>query len=210
MELTNSFTIPLPPNQAWPLLLDVQRVAPCVPGAELTRMVDEQTFEGRTTVKVGPIKLAFDGTASLVDVDHAGHTARLVAQGSDTKGRGGAQAEARFVLEPDVGGSRVTVTTLLNMSGAVAQYGRASGLMQEIANQIVSQFAANLAAMLSAQRVPLAAGGSLEEVNRGGQTDMASASPAEPVASKPISAFALLTASIRGVLRRWLGRGGAR
>jgi uncharacterized protein len=184
MDLSNSFVVPVTPDRAWPLLLDVERIAPCLPGATLTEMVDPRSFKGRATVKVGPVSLTFDGTAKLVDVDDAARTARLEARGSDAKGRGGAQADARFALVPEGDGTRVTVQTHLVMNGAVAQYGRASGLMQEVANQLVTQFAANLAAQL----------------------DHASeAAPPVPSANA-VSGLGLVGASLRAIIARWFRR----
>lgn len=186
MDLTNTFVIPAPPDRAWPLLLDVERIAPCLPGATLTEMTDPRTFKGKATVKVGPVSLSFDGSARLVDVDDNARTARLEAKGNDSKGRGGAQAEAQFALVPEGTGTRVTVTTHLVMNGTVAQYGRASGLMQEIANQLVTQFAANLAAQLDSDPA-------------------ANAGKAAP-ASAPISGASLVGASLRAILFRWWQR----
>lgn len=191
MQLTNSFAIPVPPDRAWPLLLDVERIAPCLPGATLTEVIDPRSFKGKATVKVGPVSLSFDGAARLVDVDDAARTALLEAKGNDSKGRGGAQAEARFALTPEGTGTRVTVTTQLAMNGAVAQYGRASGLMQEIANQLVTQFAANLAAQL-------------ETAPAAGATPGPGATAPAPNA---ISGIGLLMASLRAIIGRWFGRG---
>jgi len=205
MDLINTFTIPLPPEKAWTLLLDVHRIAPCVPGSELSEVVDERTFRGRTKIKVGPVTLSFDGTARLVDVDDVARTATLVAQGADAKGRGGAQAEAHFALEPLGDGSQVTVRTQLAMSGAVAQYGRASGLMQEIASQIVSQFAANLSAQLASEKQDL----SVRRTERAGTASNVGdvEVPGEASPSKPISSLGLLSAALGALFRRWLSGG---
>lgn len=184
MDLTNTFVIPVTPDRAWPLLLDVERIAPCLPGATLTEVIGPHSFKGRATIKVGPVALAFDGTARLVDVDDAARTARLEARGNDSKGRGGAQAEARFALVPDGRGTRVTVQTHLVMNGAVAQYGRASGLMQEVANQLVTQFAANLAAQMD---------------------QAAEAEPSAPDANS-VSGLGLIGASLRAIIVRWFRR----
>lgn len=187
MNLTNTFLVPVSPDRAWPLLLDVERIAPCLPGATLTELIDPRSFKGRATVKVGPVALTFDGSAKLLDVDDVAHTARLEARGNDAKGRGGAQAEARFALVPEGNGTRVTVDTHLVMNGAVAQYGRASGLMQEVANQLVTQFAANLAAQLD--QVP----------------DAAASAPTAP-AVNTISGLGLIGASLRAIFGRWFRR----
>lgn len=196
MKLTNTFVVPVPPQRAWPLLLDVERIAPCLPGATLTELVDPRSFKGRATVKVGPVALTFDGSAKLLDVDDTARTARLEARGNDAKGRGGAQADAHFALVAEGGGTRVTVETQLVMNGAVAQYGRASGLMQEVANQLVTQFAANLAAQL--ETAPKDAAGAAD--GPAPQTRPA----ATPVNS--VSGLGLIGASLRAILMRWVRR----
>src|SRR3954465_13452500 len=100
MQFQSTFTVPLPPDEAWRVLMDVERIAPCMPGAELTEVVDKRNFKGRISVRLGPVALIFAGTVKLEDVDEATHTARIKAQGSDSKGRGGAQASSAFQLEP--------------------------------------------------------------------------------------------------------------
>lgn len=184
MQLENTFLVPAPPEKAWPLLLDVERIAPCLPGAILTEMIDPRSFKGRATVKVGPVSLTFEGSAKLVDVDDADRTARLEARGSDAKGRGGGHAEVRFELVPEGYGTRVTVNTHLVMNGAVAQYGRASGLMQEVANQLVTQFATNLAAQL----------------------DHVASGTAAVAPVNSISGLGLIGVSLRAIIARWVQR----
>jgi uncharacterized protein len=208
MQLTNRFAVPASPDRTWQRLLDVERIAPCVPGASLTEVVNDRTFKGKATVKVGPISLSFDGVAELVEVDHDTRTARLKARGADAKGRGGAEAEARFQVEPDGDGSQVTVLTDLALSGGVAQYGRASGLLQEVANQIVAQFARNLADDIAAGTAAEAAA---EAAANPAPADDPPAPP-RPAAPRPapannaVSGLSLITAAIRAILGRSLGR----
>ncbi|MGB0632726.1 MAG: SRPBCC family protein, partial [Alphaproteobacteria bacterium] len=111
MEFDNSFNVPLPPDQAWKTLMDIERIAPCMPGAELTEIVDDKTFKGKVSVRLGPVALTFQGTASFEDVDDAAHKATVQAQGADAKGRGGANANVGFHLEPSDGGSEVKIHT---------------------------------------------------------------------------------------------------
>lgn len=147
MQLENQFTVPAEPDAAWTILLDVPRIAPCMPGVELTEVVDEKHFKGNAKLRVGPVSLTFAGEAEIVEIDEAARTATVKGRGSDTKGRGAAEATVQFRLsEAEDGGSRVDITTDLNLSGSVAQYGRASGLIDAIAGQLVSDFAENLAA----------------------------------------------------------------
>lgn len=148
-EFDNSFDVPLPPAEAWPILSDIRRIAPCMPGAELTDVVDETTYQGRISVPLGPVTLAFAGTVKLAELDPVNHTARIKAQGADAKGRGGASGIASFRLEPAGGGSKVLVHTDLVLSGGAAQYGRSVGTIQATAAQIMARFADNLRAQLA-------------------------------------------------------------
>jgi hypothetical protein len=155
MEFDNSFDVPLSPAQAWAVLMDIRRIAPCMPGAQLTEVVDAQNFRGKIAVRLGPVALAFAGRGQFEDVDEANYSARVKAQGNDDKGRGAANATATFRIEPADIGSRVFIHTDLMLSGAVAQYGRGVGMIQATAAQIIGQFAGNLRAQL--ERQPAAA-----------------------------------------------------
>src|SRR5882724_8693468 len=155
MEFDNSFEVPLPPAEAWKVLLDIKRVAPCMPGAELTEVVGKDTYKGKIGVRLGPVALTFAGIVKFEEIDDAKHSARVKAQGTDAKGRGGANATASFRVEPVANGSKVLVHTDLALSGSVAQYGRGVGMIQATAAQIINQFATNLKAQLTT--VPAAA-----------------------------------------------------
>jgi carbon monoxide dehydrogenase subunit G len=178
VELDNSFEVPLRPAEAWPLLMDIRRIAPCMPGAEVTEVVDDQTYKGRIAVRLGPVALAFAGVVKFEELDSVNYEARVKAQGSDAKGRGAANATASFRLEPAGSGSKVLVHTDLVLSGAVAQYGRGVGIIQATAASIMTQFAANLKAQIG-DRSPITAPSALEPV-------------AQSPAARPISGFSLL------------------
>ena len=188
MEINNSFEVPLPPKDAWKTLMDIPRIAPCMPGAELTGVLDKDTYNGKVSVRLGPVALTFAGQVKFADIDEAGHKARVKAQGKDSKGRGGANANVDFRLEPSPLGTRVLVKTDLTLSGAVAQYGRASGMIQDVAQQLIGQFADNLKAQLAASQPPT---GDVPSTPR-------------PQA-KPISGFALIFAVLARALRRLFG-----
>jgi carbon monoxide dehydrogenase subunit G len=218
MQFSNSFEVPLPPAQAWAFLLDIQRIAPCMPGAELTEVVDESTYKGKVAVRLGPVALSFAGTAKFEDIDHAAHKARVKAQGSDVKGRGGASANVSFALEPVADGTKVLIDTDLNLSGSVAQYGRASGMIQSVASQIIGQFAAALRGEIAkSQATPVAERAASLETTASTAESPASNAPAPtaagaaapPPASKPISGFSLILRALwdwlRGALRRNAG-----
>jgi uncharacterized protein len=152
MEFTNTFHVPLPIEEAWTLMLDVPRILPCLPGARLTEVIGKNTYRGAVSVKLGPVKLAFEGQAELVRQDDVAHIAWLKGSGMDPKGRGSAQSEFSFALQPAGSGTDVTVTTRLQLMGAVAQYGRGSGMIAEVAGQILNQFEENLEEMLLEER----------------------------------------------------------
>ena len=144
MELENRFIVPLDRPGAMKVLTDVPRIAPCIPGASLTGMEDG-LYSGQANVRLGPVALSFKGTASITSIDNKSHTAQVKAQGSDKKGRGQAEATMTFALEElENGQTEVIVRTDVLLSGSIAQYGRASGLINVVAGQIVSQFSENL------------------------------------------------------------------
>jgi len=215
MEFDNSFEVPLPINDAWAVLMDIRRVAPCMPGAALTEVVDERTYKGRIGVRLGPVALTFAGTVKFEEIDDARRMARVAAQGSDSKGRGAASAVASFHLEPAGGGTKVLVHTNLTLSGAVAQYGRGVGIIQMTAAQIITQFANNLKAQLAKEDAATVAPPKSTEAP---PVSSALASPApapqstapaqqpKPPAAKPISGFALMAKLLWGFLRRLFRR----
>jgi carbon monoxide dehydrogenase subunit G len=160
--------------------MDIPRIAPCMPGAELTEIVDPQNYKGKIAVRLGPVALTFAGRVEFDQVDASSRTARVKAQGSDAKGRGGANAAATFRIEPSGSGSKVLIHTDLALSGAVAQYGRGVGMIEATAGQIVGQFATNLRAQLA--ETPPMPDGALPPAS----------SEIQPPAAKPISGLSLM------------------
>src|ERR1700684_3955198 len=130
MEFDNSFDVPLSPAQAWAVLMDIRRIAPCMPGAALTEIVDAQNFRGKIAVRLGPVALAFAGRVQFEDVDDANHSARVKAQGSDDKGRGSANATATFRIEPADIGSPGFIPTRPIVARPAAQYWRGGGVIK--------------------------------------------------------------------------------
>ena len=194
MEFDNSFEVPLPPADAWKVLLDIQRIAPCMPGAELTEVVGDNTYKGKIGVRLGPVALTFAGIVKFEEIDDAKHTARVSAQGTDAKGRGGANAASVFRLEPAGSGSKVLVHTNLTLSGAVAQYGRGVGIIQATATQIMNQFAKCLKDKL-VQEPPAASAAAATPAAAAPPATQSSPSivpPPAPPAAKPISGFTLM------------------
>jgi carbon monoxide dehydrogenase subunit G len=149
MEFDNTLEVPLPPAETWKVLLDIKRIATCIPGAELTEVVDENTYKGKVAVRLGPVALSLVGQANFEAIDHASHTARVKAQGSDPKGRGSTDSVIEFRLEPAGSGTKVLIHTNVKLSGAVAQYGRGSGMIQSFASQLIGQFGESLKAQIA-------------------------------------------------------------
>ncbi|MFI7385628.1 SRPBCC family protein [Streptomyces sp. NPDC049813] len=146
MQLDHSFTVPAAPDDAWRLFHDLARVAPCMPGAVLDTL-DGDAFTGRVKVKVGAVQMSYRGEGTVTR-DEAARTVRLALSGSETRGAGTASAVVTAELTGDPDGTRVRVRTDLDITGRPAQFGR--GIMTEVGDRIVGQFATRLAGLLSA------------------------------------------------------------
>lgn len=147
MKLENRFTVAVPVDEAWQVLLDVERVAPCMPGATLTR-IEGDHFEGTVKVKVGPINLTYGGKASFVSKDEAGHVVVIDGSGKQTRGTGTAKALITCRLVADGDSTQVEVDTDLNVTGKPAQFGR--GVLAEVSGKLVDRFAACLSEQILA------------------------------------------------------------
>jgi uncharacterized protein len=210
MEFDNSFEVPLPVDDTWNVLMDIRRIAPCMPGAELTDVVDARTYKGRIGVRLGPVALTFAGTVKFDEIDVTNRAARVAAQGNDAKGRGAANAIASFRLEPAGTGTKVLVHTNLTLSGAVAQYGRGVGIIQMTAAQIITQFANNLKTQLAKEDAATAALAPADAPPISPATSVPQLTlPTRQVslpAAKPISAFALIANVLWGFIKRLFAR----
>lgn len=183
IELDNSFTVPVPPEQAWDVLLDVERIAPCMPGASVTSISDDgNEIEGQVKVKLGPLSLAYKGTAKFTDKDQDNRTIAIEASGKETRGAGTASANVQASLKPgDAAGSTVvSIHTSLNVTGRPAQFGRS--LLPEVSGKLIAQFATNLEALISSGQ-PADAGETAAPETDGTAADSSGA--AAPVAAKP-------------------------
>jgi carbon monoxide dehydrogenase subunit G len=149
MELKHSFTVPVPLDRAWDVLLDVERVATCMPGASLDS-VDGDDIAGKIKVKVGPITQVYAGKAHFTERNREAHVVVLEASGRETRGSGTASATVRSELVPDGDQTEVTVLTNLNVTGKAAQFGR--GVLAEVSGKLVGIFADNMARMLAAEQ----------------------------------------------------------
>jgi carbon monoxide dehydrogenase subunit G len=139
MRLENTFDVPAPPERAWELLMDVPRVIPCMPGAELTETIDEATWKATISVKLGPMSFLFASDVRRTEADRDAWRATLDIVARELRGRGSGQATVTSSLQQTDEGTRVTIVTELTMVGAVAQYGR--GLVQPVSAQMVTSFA---------------------------------------------------------------------
>lgn len=141
MQLTNDFAVGVPADEAWRVLTDLERIAPCLPGAQLQE-VDGDDYIGTVKVKVGPITAHYAGKARFVERDESGRRAVLAADGRDKRGQGNASAKITATLTPAGDRTEVSVVTDLNVSGKVAQFGR--GVLAEVSAKLMDQFVANL------------------------------------------------------------------
>lgn len=183
MNLENSFEVTASQEAAWDLLMDVPRVIPCMPGAELVETVDESHWKARMRVKLGPISLSFLTDVTREEVDESGRRVVLAARAREERGRGAATATIESSLVSAEGRTRVTTSTDLALTGKAAQFGR--GLVQDVSAQLLESFADCLEQQLVTQPEGAAA-----------------AIAPEPAAPRPVSGLALGAAAMRNMLAR--------
>jgi carbon monoxide dehydrogenase subunit G len=211
--IENEFRATAPVEELWAFLLDVERIAPCMPGAELTETVDERTWKGRVSMKFGPVAMVFAGTVVLQDRDDTAHRVVLSARGTEQKGKGAANASVTSWLEPaGDGASVVKMRADISLTGAAAQLSR--GLMPEVSRKLTQQFADCLEQTLAASNVPAAAGPS-EGAAPAMPTEAVSPSPpaAEPPpAAKPVGGISLGLSAVWSIVKNFFRRlfGGSR
>jgi carbon monoxide dehydrogenase subunit G len=192
MKIENSFVVSAPPATTWAILTDIERIAPCVPGAALSEVADDQAhddqaYKGSIKVRLGPVSLTFEGEMRFTERDDDAWTARLDASGQASRNRGSARADVRFSLAPEAEGTRVHIETDLQLAGSIAQYGRGAGVIQAVAESLIAQFTQCLEQNIVA--VPPAA-------------EAAEAAPR----AEGLSAWALFIDVIRRMIARLLGR----
>jgi uncharacterized protein len=219
MLIENEFTVAAPVDFMWGYLLDVERIAPCMPGAELTEVIDDSNWKGKLNMKFGPVSMSFAGTVTMESRDDAAHRVVLRAKGMEQKGKGAANASVTSWLEPGPSDGLTTVKMQadITLTGAVAQMSR--GLLPEISKKLTQQFADCLESSMGATEVPSAevatgAGGGGDD-NSAGQSPpnprSADTAPSRaPVASKPVGGIGLglsaLWSIVVGFFRRLFGK----
>lgn len=192
MELINEFRVPVATAQAWQVLTDVERIAPCIPGAQLLS-VDGDDFTGAVKVKVGPITVSYKGEATFHEKDAAAQRVVIKANGKETRGSGTATALVTAQLKEDDGGSIVAITTDLTITGKAAQFGR--GVLADVSGHLIDQFAKNLEADLL--------GGSTTTQAPTAETLTAAAQPASGVPDNAINSLALAKAVAPALAKRY-------
>jgi uncharacterized protein len=182
MELSNEFRVSVSPEQAWATLTDVELIAPCLPGAQLTE-VEGDEYRGQVKVKVGPITAQYKGQATFVTLDQENGHLVLEAKGRDTRGQGNASATVTAHLEPDGAGTKVTVQTDLKLSGKVAQFGR--GVLADVSEKLLGEFVMCLEGKLAD---PAADGASASDQSgaAGASGGSAASEPATPTGPRRI------------------------
>jgi carbon monoxide dehydrogenase subunit G len=141
VKIEDSFRVDVPVEEAWKVLLDLERIAPCLPGAQLTE-VEGDEYRGTVKIKVGPITAQYKGVAKIEEADEANRKVVLQAEGRDTRGQGNASATVTATLVPEGAATTVNIDTDLNITGKVAQFGR--GVMADVSSKLLGQFAENL------------------------------------------------------------------
>lgn len=188
MQIENSFAVKAAPDRVYEFLLDVNNVVSCVPGAELSEVVDPNTFKGKVRIKVGPVTVSYNGTARITSRDADTRTATLEADGRETTGSGSAQATTVMAVAADGESSMVTLTTDFTVVGRVAQFGR--GIMEDVSRHLVGQAAECIQSKLEAP--PPAAASSADATAPGASaSSAASATTSPPPSAEPAALDAM-------------------
>jgi len=190
MDLNHQFTVAVPVEDAWRILTDVERIAPCLPGAQLQE-IEGDTYRGIVKVKVGPIQAQFKGQANFIERDDIAHKVVLKGEGRDTTGKGNASAIITAEMTAvDASNTAVTVNTDLSVTGKVAQFGR--GAMADISDKLLAQFVVNLNALIAEQPATAAAPSAAPEPTEGVRT----------IESAEVAPLDLLSAAGSPILKR--------
>jgi uncharacterized protein len=236
MKLEQSFTVAAPVEQVWDMLVDVERVAPCLPGAEITGQSPDGSYEGNFTVKLGPTTASYRGSLRMDSLDEASRTATMHAKGTDKRGQGGANATIVSTMRQEGEETVVDVTTDFTITGRLARFGR-GGMIEDISKRMMRDFSQCLQASMATEPAPAAAeapaaaaaapvtpgeeadaavasaGGAAAEASAASEAAPAPPAPqpaaprAAPPPAKPIKGFSLLLSVLWDRIKRLFGRG---
>jgi uncharacterized protein len=217
MKMEQSFEVQAPLAQVWSALLDLERVAPCLPGASITGHDEDGTYHGTFSVKLGPMTAAYNGTIKVEDVDEAAHRATLKAKGTDKRGQGGANATIVNTLSEREGGTHVDAVTDFTITGRLAQFGR-GGIMEDVSNRLMRDFATCLSTRLGegppAAETEAPSGAEVtagdappEEVAAAPPSPSTPPPAATPPAAAPVKGFSLFFSALWDRIKRLFGRG---
>ena len=193
MLIENAFDAPAPVDVVWAYLLDVDKVAPCMPGAQLTETIDDRNWKGRVNMKFGPVSLSFAGTVTMQDRDDAAHRVVLHASGMEQRGKGAANATVTSTLEPDGDATKVRMEADVTLTGAVAQLSR--GLLPDVSAKLTQQFADCLRTNMAAETATVSAPEGTEA-----SPELA---PASPKAAAPVGGIRLGISALFSGIVRW-------
>jgi uncharacterized protein len=213
MKLEQTFEVQAPIDQVWSALIDLERVAPCLPGASITGHDEDGTYHGTFSVKLGPMTAAYNGTVKIEETDEAAHRATLKAKGTDKRGQGGANATIVNTLSEREGVTVVEAVTDFNITGRLAQFGR-GGIMEDVSNRLMRDFATCLSSRLGEPPEPAAPTGAEvtagdaapEAVVAAASTPPAPTPPTPPPAAAPVKGFSLFFSVIWERVKRLFGR----
>jgi carbon monoxide dehydrogenase subunit G len=188
MKLEHSFQVAAPLDRVWEALIDVQRVAPCLPGAEITEAGEDGTYRGNFSVRLGPTTAAYRGELAMEEVDDAAHRVAMKASGQDKRGQGSAKATIVSTMHEEAGTTTVQVETDFTITGRLARFGR-GGMIQDVSNRLLRDFSDCLQKTIEASEAT---------------PDAAASDPAEPPArrAKPVGGFSLLVRALFDRIRR--------
>jgi uncharacterized protein len=198
VKLEHSFNVNAPLDRVWETLIDVERVAPCLPGAEITEAGDDGMYRGTFSVRLGPTTAAYRGELSMEEVDAASHRAVMRANGQDKRGQGSAKATIVSILREEQGVTTVDVETDFTITGRLARFGR-GGMIEDVSNRLLRDFSECLRQRIETPATATEAGATAASPAAPGP------SPAAP-AAKPVGGFSLLLRAMLGRLRRLLRR----
>jgi carbon monoxide dehydrogenase subunit G len=201
MKLEHAFQVSAPLERVWGRLIDVQQVAPCLPGAEITEVGDDGTYRGTFSVRLGPTTAAYRGELAVEQVDEAAHRVVMRASGQDKRGQGSAKASIVSTMSEQAGVTTVEVETDFTITGRLARFGR-GGMIEDVSNRLLRDFSDCLQKSIEAAPAPSteAGPGSSTEAGPG-------SSPAAAPAAKPVGGFSLLIRALGDRIRRLFRRG---